>query len=40
MSLNIDDGEILNFPTSRMDLLFWMNISCLGENVEKIEENA
>lgn len=35
-SLCIDNGHILNFPLSRMDLIFWMNITGLGEDPDQI----
>lgn len=39
-SLSIDHGHILNFPSSRIDLIFWMNISGLGENPDQIVQNV
>ena len=39
-ALSIDRANILNFPLSRMDILFWMNIEELGKDAELIAQNT
>ena len=39
-ALSIDRANILNFPLSRMDILFWMNIVELGRDADVIAENT
>jgi hypothetical protein len=38
--LSIDHGSVLNNPVCRIDLVFWKNITDLGEKVEDISENT
>ena len=38
-SLSIDHPNLLNFPLSRMDLLFWHNVVQLGEDAQTIQKN-
>lgn len=38
-SLSIDSPNYLNYPLSRMDLLFWHNIVELGEDAQTISKN-
>jgi hypothetical protein len=38
-SLSIDHPSLLNFPNSRMDIIFWDNIVTEGEDVEIIKHN-
>ena len=38
--LNLDNPNLITFPQSRMDMLFWKNIVEKGENIETIEENT
>lgn len=40
ISLCVDQGEILNNPVCRMDLIFWQNIKDLGDRIEDISENT
>lgn len=39
-SLSIDHAKIINFPLTRMDILYWQNISQLGEKAEDINQNT
>lgn len=39
-ALSIDKANILNFPLSRMDILFWMNIDDLGSDAQIINDNT
>jgi hypothetical protein len=38
-SLSIDYPSLLNFPLSRMDIIFWNNIVQLGEDADLIKHN-
>jgi hypothetical protein len=40
ISLCVDHGSILNNPVCRIDLIFWLNITDLGEKIEDISENT
>lgn len=40
VSLSVDHGSVLNNPVCRIDLIFWKNITDLGEKVEDISENT
>ena len=39
-SLNIDNPKFINFPITRMDILFWASIIDLGEKLEHIRKNT
>ena len=39
-SLSIDHAKIINFPLTRMDILYWQNIVQLGEKAEDINQNT
>ena len=39
-SLSIDHAKIINFPLTRMDVLYWQNIVQLGEKAEDINQNT
>ena len=39
-SLSLDNPNLMNFAQSRMDLLFWKNISELGEDKDMIAMNT
>ena len=39
-SLNIDNAKIINFPITRMDILFWDSIIDLGEKIEHIGKST
>ena len=38
-SLSIDHPSLLNYPISRMDILFWHNVVQLGSDVKIIQQN-
>jgi len=40
ISLSVDHGSILNNPVNRIDLIFWKNITDLGEKTEDISKNT
>jgi hypothetical protein len=39
-SLSIDIARIINFPLTRMDILYWQNIVQLGEKADDINQNT
>ncbi len=39
-SLNIDRSNIMAFPLSRMDLIFWSNITDMGNRVSDMKNNV
>ena len=38
-SLSIDHPGLINFPLSRMNIMFWSNIETEGEDIDMIKNN-